>query len=120
MKNELETFRQMIQKQAFAEDNDQYCGILSFCITPDGKVIQYARLIGEDVLLEAPEKVLQFLGDDMMHNFQTKLRALPDTKAESGEDGGLKQKADVNANVTESLDSGADSGEDLWVSEGGS
>jgi len=48
------------------------------------------------------------------------LRALPDRQAKSCEDGGLKQEPDVNADLTESLDSGSDAAEDLWVSEGGS
>ena len=51
---------------------------------------------------------------------EEELRALPDTKAESCEDGGLKQEADVNANVTEGFDSGADACKDLRVAEGSS
>ena len=122
--NDLENFRQRVMELGAENSENRVCGLCAFLVTPDGNVIEYARLVDENILATGSVKVLRFFGDDLMYSFHThlkaKLRALPDRQAESCEDGGLKQETDVNADLTESLDSGSDAAEDLWVSEGGS
>ena len=92
--NELDKFRQLVMELGKENSKEHVCGLCAFLVTPDGKVIEYARLVDEDILVTGSVKVLRFFGDDLMYSFHThlkaKLRALPDRQAKSCEDGGLK------------------------------
>ncbi|KKK66553.1 hypothetical protein LCGC14_2962950 [marine sediment metagenome] len=112
--SELEQF-----KNAMNDIKGVY-GLTSFLIMPNGEVFNYSRLIETEILEEGSPSILQFFGDDMMLAFQkAALETLPDAQAQSSEDSSLQEEANVNANVTEGLDSGPDTSENLWESEGG-
>jgi len=112
--NELISFKRMVAKVP-----NTY-GLCAFMVTPDGTVMDYARLIDRKILEEGSPSVLQFFGDDMMLAFQiAALETLPNTKSETSENSGLQQEPNINTDIPKSPDSSPDTSEDLWESEGG-
>jgi len=118
--NELEQFKDAMEAFNCCEAGEKTYGLCAFMVTPTGSTMSYARMVDKAILESGSPKVLQFYGDDMMAAFQRLvLDALPDREAKSSEDSSLEQEPDVNAGLTEGIDSDADTSENLWESEGG-